>query len=200
MEPEQQITIIDGSRFIKKVNANTGEISYREFKGKISQELLDQLAENKISVNNKINKINKMEKMEKKPRAPTAYNLFFKEHYEMTSGTPQERMKQIAEMYKRSKAGKTLTKKPITKKVVGNITKKKPAVDPLKEMFEDQANLRKQLANAPKLYEKKKPQPGDIPKSFLEGLSPELVKKIRKMYNPDKEYSLADEFAELSSN
>jgi hypothetical protein len=56
---EEKIIIIEGSRFIKKVNARTGEVSYREFKGKTSQALLDQLAEAKRKGLNKSSMIRK---------------------------------------------------------------------------------------------------------------------------------------------
>ena len=65
-----------------------------------------QIPEKKISIKSKTEKI-------KMSRQPTAYNLFFKENYDSTSGTPQERMKQIAEMYNRHKEGKSIHKKPI---------------------------------------------------------------------------------------
>jgi hypothetical protein len=228
---EQKITIIDGSRFIKKVNANTGEVSYREFKGKTSQALLDQLAKHKAGkgkndpvVRKKYN-ITKKEKQiirkvnipeaiieeiqipEKKisiksktekikmSRQPTAYNLFFKENYDSTSGTPQERMKQIAEMYNRHKAGKSIIKKPIKKKVVENITKAK---NPFGMMVKASKTAEKELEPLlPKRAIPKQRSADYIPPSILKGMSPELIKKLRKYYNPGKEYSLADELAEV---
>jgi hypothetical protein len=287
MQSQEKIQVIEGSRFIKKVNPKTGEVSYRELKGKTSQALLDQLAKAKMApkaeekmpkrdfakeykkllkeekerrpagkgkyksssgdeilqeqfkkllkesmeaqkeeelVNEPVKKkkqlnitkkaiirrnvdipeaiieempekkISVKSKTEKMSRKPTAYNLFFKEHYDSTSGTPQERMKQIAEMYNRHKAGKPLTKAPIKKKEV-HITK---AENPFATMSKASKAIEKELpAIAPKQSTRKQRPADYIPPSILKGMSPELVKKLRKYYNPGKEYSLADEFAEL---
>ena len=291
---EEKIQIIEGSRFIKKVNPKTGEVSYKEFKGKTSQALIDQLAKAKMApkaeekkasrdfakeykkllkeekerrpagkgkykstsgdelyqqqfkkllkesmeaqqeelANEPVKKkkqlnitkkaiirknvdipeaiieeipeaiieempekkISVKSKTEKMSRKPTAYNIFFKEHYDSTSGTPQERMKQIAEMYNRHKAGKPLTKAPIKKTVV-NITK---AENPFAKMSKASKAIEKELpAIAPKQSTRKQRPADYIPPSILKGMPPELVKKLRKFYNPTKEYSLADELAEI---
>jgi hypothetical protein len=118
-------------------------------------------------------------------RQPTAYNLFVKEHFSTLQGTPQERMKQLGEMWRRHKMGKSLKSKPITKR--GTITKK---IDERKALLADFKEL------APKPVPRKQRPADYIPPSILKGMSPELIKKMRKFYNPEKEYSLADEFAE----
>lgn len=302
MEPEEKPIIIEGSRFIKKVNAKTGEVSYREFKGKTSQALLDQIAkakqEPKTRKNYNITKkkaidkgargaeepkenkfvkqFNKLvkEEFERRPpgkgkyksttdaifdkefskllresqkdqaedlveepkarkyynitkkkniikknvdipeaiieeieipknkislnskmsKQPTAYNLFFKEHYNSTNGTPQERMKQIAEMYNRHKAGKSLTKKPIQKKVVENITKAKNPYGIMAKASKTADEELQQLLPKKKEQKKERP-PGYIPPAILKGMSPELVAKLVKYYKPGR--SLADELAEI---
>jgi hypothetical protein len=122
------------------------------------------------------------------PREPSVYNLFVKEHFSSLKGTPQERMKQLGEMWQRQKMGKSLKKAPIEKK--GKITKKIDERKALKASFKE-LQLQKPAPG------KKQRPAGYIPPSILKGMSPELVKKLRQFYNPTKEYSLADEFAEL---
>ena len=122
-------------------------------------------------------------------RQPTAYNLFVKEHFATLQGKPQERMQQLGEMWRRHKMGKSLKSKPITKR--GTITKK---IDERKALLADFKEL------APKPVVPRKQRPADyIPPSILKGMSPELINKLTKFYNPGKpsEKTLEDELNEF---
>jgi hypothetical protein len=119
------------------------------------------------------------------PREPTAYNLFVKEHFSTLKGTPQERMKAISEMWRLHKMGRSIKKKPIEKQ--GTITKKIDQRKALKASF-------KELA--PKPATRKQRPAGYIPPSILKGMSPELIAKLTKFYNPPGK-TLEDELAEL---
>jgi DNA polymerase I-like protein with 3'-5' exonuclease and polymerase domains len=50
----------------------------------------------------------KIEKEVKVKRPPTAYSLFVKDNYMKTEGTPKDRIRKVAELWKNEKASKVL--------------------------------------------------------------------------------------------